>query len=129
MVENTDRALAQACEQTGARVSEYTVAPVYFQEGRRGGHEWLIEFEALPPDLETFADLLDKALQNINSDYEAKRFKDIALRRLQLHALPRGTFAGWMRSRGKFGGQHKVPRLANHREYVQDILGFSGERV
>lgn len=129
MVENTDRALAQACARTGARVSEYTVAPIYFQEGHRGGHEWLIEFDQLPPDLEVFAEVLDTALQHINSDYEAKRYKSIALQRLQLHALPEGTFAAWMRSRGKFGGQHKVPRLANHRKYVRDILGFSGERV
>lgn len=129
MVENTDRALDQACAKMSARVNEYTVAPVYFQQGKRGGHEWLIEFDREPADLEAFADLLDTELKTINSDYEAKRSKDIALQRLRLHALPRGTFADWMRARGKFGGQHKVPRLANHRKYVQDILGFLGERV
>lgn len=129
MVENTDKALAQACADTGAQATEYTVAPVYFEEGTRGGHEWLIEFEHPPADSDLFASVLDRALQNINSDYEAKRFKDIALERLRLHVLPRGTFSDWMRSRGKFGGQHKVPRLANHRKYVKDILGFLGERV
>jgi len=106
---------------TGAMVSEYTVAPVYLQGGQKGGHEWLIEFERLPADMETFNALLDSNLQKVNSDYEAKRYGNIALERLMLQAVPQGTFYRWMRARGKFGGQHKVPRLANHREYVEEI--------
>lgn len=121
MVDNTDRALAETCTATGAVVSEYTVAPVYLQGGQKGGHEWLIEFERLPADIEVFNTLLDSNLQKINSDYEAKRFGNIALERLMLHAVPQGTFYRWMRARGKFGGQHKVPRLANHRQYVDEI--------
>lgn len=121
MVDNTDRALAETCMATGAVVSEYTVAPVYLQGGQKGGHEWLIEFERPPSDLEVFNTLLDSNLQKINSDYEAKRFGDIALERLMLHPVPQGTFYRWMRARGKFGGQHKVPRLANHRAYVEEI--------
>lgn len=129
MVENTDKALAIACEQTGARVAEYTVAPVYFGDTGKGSHEWILEFELSPPDLSDFARLLDEALQRVNSDYEAKRSKSIALEQLRLHTVPPGTFMAWMRSRGKYGGQHKVPRLANHRDYVEELLRFLGKAV
>lgn len=129
MVENTDKALAEACKATQATVTEYTVAPIYFDGKGKGGHEWLIEFNQPPDDLEHFGNLLDKNLQKVNSDYEAKRYKGIALKRLQLHPLPKGTFHNWMRSRGKFGGQNKVPRLANHRQYVDDILNFLTKTV
>ncbi|RMG80101.1 MAG: hypothetical protein D6714_15295, partial [Bacteroidetes bacterium] len=127
MVENTDKAIAQTCRQTGALVSEYTVAPVYFQGTAKGGHEWIVEFEKSPPDLEQFSVLLDQNLQKINSDYEAKRYRNMALERLRLHAVPPGTFYDWLRWKGKFGGQHKVPRLSNDRKYVDEILGFLGE--
>ncbi len=126
MIANTDEALARTCEQTGAIVAEYTVAPIYLDsQGGRGAHEWLIEFEQPPPKLETFAELLDKNLQHINSDYEAKRSKDIALERLHIRVLPKGSFEKWMKKRGKLGGQHKVPRLANDRRYVEE-LALSG---
>ncbi len=129
MVENTDQALAQTCQMMQAMVKEYTVAPVYFQSGQRGGHEWLIEFEKAPGDMEAFARVLDKNLQQLNSDYEAKRYKDMALGPLKLRALPQGSFLNWLKAKGKLGGQHKVPRLANHRAYIEDILGFIGEPV
>ncbi len=129
MVENTDQALSVACQATGALVSEYTVAPIYFEHNRKGGHEWLVEFDRQPSDEARFAKILDEALQSANSDYEAKRSKSLALEQLRLHALPPGTFHDWMRFRGKFGGQHKVPRLANHRKYVEDILNFLGNKV
>ncbi len=123
MIANTDEALARTCEQTGAIVGEYTVAPIYLHgDSGRGAHEWLIEFEKLPVDVEHFANLLDLNLQQINSDYEAKRTKDIALERLHLHLLPKGSFEKWMKRRGKLGGQHKVPRLANDRRYVEELL-------
>jgi len=124
MVDNADRALVMTCEALNAVVNEYTAAPIYFERAGRGGHQWIVEFKEPPVDLERFADLLDQNLQRLNSDYEAKRFKGMALDRLSLRAVPPGTFLQWMRSRGKFGPQQKVPRLANHREYIEDVLKF-----
>ena len=89
---------------------------------KSGAHEWVIEFAQEPNDLEAFAVLLDQELRRLNSDYDAKRQKDIALGRLIIHKAPKGTFYNWMRSRGKLGGQNKVPRLSNSREYVEDLL-------
>ena len=128
VIENTDQAIAKTCEQLDATVKEYTVAPVFFvKDGQsRGGHEWIVEFEREPESSERFAELLDRNLQRLNSDYEAKRYKDIALSRLRLHAVPIGTFHDWLKSKGKYGGQHKVPRLSNKREYVEEILAFVG---
>jgi hypothetical protein len=123
MVDNTDMALAATCAATGASVADYTVAPLFLQGKQKGGHEWLVEFEVPPPDLDYFSTLLDSNLQNLNSDYEAKRYRNIALERLVLRPLPKGTFHRWLRAKGKYGGQHKVPRLANHRDYVNEILG------
>ena len=125
MVGDTDKALAQTCEATQAVVAEYTAGPVYIQSGKKGGHQWIIEFEKKPQDLEEFNRLLDLNLQRINSDYEAKRYKNIALNQLKLNWVPPGTFHEWMRHKGKLGSQAKVPRLANHRKYVDEILHFS----
>jgi hypothetical protein len=122
MVDNTDRALAAVCREMGVVVSDYTVAPVFLEGKERGGHEWLVEFERLPADMEQFSEQLDKQLQRLNSDYEAKRHKDLALQRLRVRVLPPGTFHRWLRVKGKLGGQHKVPRLANHRKHVEEIL-------
>lgn len=124
IVDNTDKAIAEACRATGAVVNDYTAAPVYFSDGANGAHEWLIEFEKNPENLEAFVTELDKALQSINSDYEAKRHKSIALRMPVVHALEKGTFANWLRHRGKLGGQHKVPRLSNERKYLEEILAL-----
>lgn len=129
MVTNTDKALSLTCEAIPAEVYEYTVAPVYFRNGKKGGHQWLIEFVHPPANLNAFERLLDQNLQRINSDYEAKRYKDMALGRLRIKSLPKGTFVDWLRSKGKFGGQYKVPRLANHRDHVEDILRFLEEVV
>jgi len=123
MVGDTDKALAETCRQMNAVVSEYTAAPVYFGRGKsKGGHEWIVEFDRAPSDLERFNEVLDETLQRINSDYEAKRFKSMALQRLLLRAVPKGTFLRWMRARGKFGNQNKVPRLANHRKFVEEVM-------
>lgn len=122
MVDNSDKAIAIASEKTGAVVSDYTAAPVYFSDSNNGAHEWLVEFYTLPDNLDRFTEELDAALKSINSDYEAKRHKNIALRLPILHALPRGTFNNWMRSKGKLGGQHKVPRLSNERTALEEIL-------
>ncbi|MCS6929250.1 MAG: GH3 auxin-responsive promoter family protein [Saprospiraceae bacterium] len=129
MVSDTDKAIAEACRQTGALVAEYTAAPVFFANERsRGGHEWVIEFEKAPPDLMQFNRLLDESLQRINSDYEAKRYRNLALECLRLHPVPRGTFLRWMKARGKFGSQNKVPRLANHRQYVEELLQYAAKQ-
>ena len=127
IVENADKAIASASHETGARVSDYTVGPIFITDEDRGGHEWLIEFEEEPNDLEDFRDKLDSHLQSINSDYEAKRFKGIALQPPVLHAMEPGTFYNWMKERGKLGGQNKVPRLYNDRKFVDDILEFIGK--
>jgi hypothetical protein len=125
IVDNSDKAIAAACEKTGAIVKDYTAAPIYFSEEGNGGHEWLIEFEKEPLDLKLFTYELDNALKNINSDYEAKRHKDIAIRMPVVHALPQGMFEKWLRSKGKLGGQHKVPRLSNDRKYIEEILALN----
>jgi hypothetical protein len=127
MVENTDRALAETCRTTGAVVPEYTVAPIFFTRTGKGGHEWLLEFEREPPDLTAFSHQLDQNLQRINSDYEAKRFHNLALEPLILRSMPPGTFHNWMKKRGKFGGQNKVPRLSNERRYVEEVLSTLAE--
>jgi hypothetical protein len=130
MVGDTDKALAETCRQTDAVVAEYTAAPLYFggNSNGRGGHEWIVEFEKEPADMEVFNQMLDETLQRINSDYEAKRFKGMALERLKLQQVPKGTFMRWMRARGKFGNQHKVPRLANHRRFVDEIMQYTQEK-
>ncbi len=125
MVDNTDKAIAQACIQTGALVSDYTVAPVFLEGNNKGGHEWLIEFEKPPADLKGFTFLLDESLRLLNSDYDAKRYKDIALQLPIIHSLPQGTFYNWMKSKGKLGGQNKVQRLANDRKILDEISSFA----
>ncbi len=122
IIDNAERALEEACSQTGAIIRDYTAAPVYFNGDECGAHEWLIEFEKKPTEFERFVDIMDETLRRVNSDYDAKRFKDMALRRPIVRNMPRDTFFNWMRDRGKLGGQHKVPRLANNREYVDAIL-------
>ena len=124
IIDNADKALAAACKRTGAIVKDYTAAPVYFSEQLNGAHEWLIEFEKEPPDLKQFAYELDAALKNCNSDYEAKRYKDIALRMPVINKLAPDTFINWLSSKGKLGGQHKVPRLSNERTIVEEIKKF-----
>ncbi|MBN9296560.1 MAG: GH3 auxin-responsive promoter family protein [Filimonas sp.] len=122
IVDNTDHAIAIACEKTGAIVNDYTAAPVYFSDNGNGAHEWLIEFDKEPEQMETFIVELDKALQSVNSDYEAKRHKSIALRLPVVHNLKKGIFTQWLKGKGKLGGQHKVPRLSNERTYLEEIL-------
>lgn len=125
IVDNTDNAIAEACRQTGAVVNDYTAAPVYMTGESNGAHEWIIEFEHLPCPLEVFTEKMDKALQSINSDYEAKRHKDIALRMPVVHRMPAGGFNKWLKDKGKLGGQHKVPRLSNERKYLEEILPYT----
>ena len=125
IIDNTDKAIAIASEKTGASVNDYTAAPLYFSTSSNGAHEWLIEFEKEPASIDLFAKELDTALKSINSDYEAKRHKDIALRMPVIHILKNGTFSEWLRSKGKLGGQHKVPRLSNERIFLEEILSMT----
>ncbi|MFT3703185.1 MAG: GH3 auxin-responsive promoter family protein [Agriterribacter sp.] len=122
IIDNTDKAVSIACEKTGAVVNDYTAAPLYFSEESNGAHEWLIEFEKEPESLEVFVAELDKALQKINSDYEAKRYKNIALRMPVVHNVQKGLFNSWLKSKGKLGGQHKIPRLSNERTLIDEML-------
>ncbi|MDP1841890.1 MAG: GH3 auxin-responsive promoter family protein, partial [Sediminibacterium sp.] len=116
-----DKAIAIACEKTGLLVNDYTAAPIYFGDNNKGAHEWLIEFDQHPESTDHFAYELDCALKSLNSDYEAKRYKDIALSLPFVHALDKGIFNTWLKQKGKLGGQHKVPRLSNERKYIEEI--------
>lgn len=124
IIDNAENALAKACQITNAKIKDYTACPIYFKGEEVGGHEWIIEFETQPTNFEKFIDVMDQTLREINSDYDAKRFKDMALRRPKVHNAPINTFYNWLKFKGKLGGQHKVPRLANNREYVDEILTF-----
>ncbi len=127
IVDNSDKAIAIAAEKTNCIVNDYTAAPVFFSERGNGTHEWLIEFDTPPADINAFAFELDAALKNINSDYEAKRYKNIALRMPIVHILPKGIFTKWLRNKGKLGGQHKVPRLSNEREVLEEIITLTNK--
>lgn len=127
IIDNSDKAIAIASDKTGAVVKDYTAAPIYFSEANNGAHEWLIEFDKEPSSLDHFTLELDAALKSINSDYEAKRYKDIALRKPTVQAVPPQTFDRWLRHKGKLGGQHKVPRLSNERDTLEEIKRFMGE--
>ena len=122
IVDNAEQGLHYACEQTGAEVLEYTAAPVFMDQNGKCRHQWLIEFSREPQDLEQFATLLDRQLQTLNSDYEAKRYKDITLQRLEIVKARQGLFNDWLKQQGKLGGQHKVPRLSNSREHIEQLL-------
>jgi len=123
MIHNAEQALKVACEKTHAQITEYTVAPVFMGE-KNGTHEWIIEFEKMPNNLEYFADILDKTLKKINSDYEAKRYNDYVLKLPIVKSVEKGTFYKWLDSKNKLGGQFKVPRLSNERKFVEEILKF-----
>ncbi len=122
MVENAEAAIARACQLTGATIDNFTAGPVYLDARRKGGHEWIIEFIRQPTSLDEFVRILDESLRQLNSDYDAKRSHDLALMSPRVHCARPGTFYNWLKSKGKLGGQNKVPRLCNNREYVDDIL-------
>jgi len=120
--DNAENGLLEACRETGAEVKEYTAAPVFMDQNAKCRHQWVIEFAKLPDSIEHFADVLDKSLQQINSDYEAKRFHDITLQHLEVVVARQGLFDDWLKSKGKLGGQHKVPRLSNNRTVIDEVL-------
>ncbi len=127
IIENAEYAIADACKKTNASIDNFTAGPVYLGEGNKGGHEWVIEFSEYPDDMDRFTQLLDEKLREINSDYDAKRYRDMVLVAPVIHSVEAGTFYHWMKSREKLGGQHKVPRLANTREFIDDLLAFKTE--
>ena len=122
IIENTEKALAKTCQQTNSLISNYTAAPIFMEIDTQGAHEWIIEFEREPEDLDNFSTLLDTALQEVNSDYEAKRYKNITLHPLKIHKARKGLFYQWLSLKGKLGGQHKVPRLSNTRDVVDELI-------
>ena len=122
IVDNAEQGLQYACQQAGAEVSEYTAAPVFMDDNAKCRHQWLIEFRVPPQDIRQFATLLDQHLQTLNSDYEAKRYKDITLQPLEIVVARPGLFNDWLKQNGKLGGQHKVPRLSNSREHIEQLI-------
>lgn len=122
MVDNAEKGLAKACDATGAQVLEYSAAPVFMDANAKCRHQWLIEFSVMPDSLDKFRHVLDRSLQEINSDYEAKRHKDITLQELEIIVARPNLFHDWLKQKGKLGGQHKVPRLSNNRDYIEEML-------
>jgi len=121
IIENAEKAISMACIQTNSEIKDYTAAPAYMEGGKKGSHEWVVEFSKAPKDLRIFVEILDQTLREVNSDYDAKRSYDLVLESPQVLVAPQGTFYAWMRARGKLGGQHKVPRLSNNREFIDGV--------
>ncbi len=129
MVENTDQAIAKACQVMGAEVVDYTVAPIFMEGKEKGAHEWMIEFKENPEDIEQFQKVLDETLQTLNSDYEAKRYNNMTLNPLQLNVARPNLFYDWLKDQDKLGGQHKIPRLSNQRDYLEELKNLSQSKV
>jgi hypothetical protein len=126
IIENAEKALEQICQQTGAEIKDYTVAPIFMSGKEKGAHEWMIEFRKTPDKMEVFAESLDKALKALNSDYEAKRYKNMTLNMPTIHVARENLFYDWLKSKDKLGGQHKIPRLSNDRAYLDELLQMNG---
>lgn len=122
MVDNADKGMARACELTGAKVKEYTAAPLFMLNAAQGKHQWFIEFEKMPSSLSEFARILDSTLQELNSDYEAKRYRGMSLLPPEIIPAREGVFYEWLKEKGKLGGQHKIPRLSNQRTHIDQLL-------
>jgi len=125
VIENAEDALKIACSKFDATIVDYTVAPIFMNGERNGGHEWLIEFTKSPNNFEGFTNCLDDSLKSLNSDYEAKRYLDMTIAMPKIHQAPEGLFYQWLKSKNKLGGQHKVPRLSNKRDYLEELLEMS----
>lgn len=122
IIENAEEALRQICKKTNAEIKDYTVAPIFMSGKEKGAHEWVIEFRKEPEDLNYFTEFLDNALKSLNSDYEAKRYNNITLKMPEVHVARENLFYDWLKSKGKLGGQHKIPRLSNKRDYIDELL-------
>ena len=127
IIENAEAALKRVCTATKSKIAEYTAGPIFMQDKEKGAHEWIIEFNKAPENIDEFAFLLDEALQNINSDYEAKRFNNMTLNSLKLNVARSGLFYDWLKKNDKLGGQHKIPRLSNQRTYLDDLLQMNSQ--
>ena len=125
IVDNAEKGLSKACAATGAKVSDYSAAPVFMDANAKCRHQWLIEFAQMPNDLALFAKVLDDTLKEVNSDYEAKRQNDIALQPLEVIVARKNLFHDWLDQKGKLGGQHKIPRLSNNRQYIEEMLAIN----
>jgi hypothetical protein len=121
MVENTDQAIAKACQITRTEIVDYTVAPIFMKDKDKGAHEWMIEFKKNPDDVAAFQKVLDETLQSLNSDYEAKRFNNMTLNPLVINVARKNLFYDWLKEKDKLGGQHKIPRLSNERDYLEQL--------
>ena len=128
IMDNAEKGLETACKATGAQISEYTAAPIFMDANAKCRHQWLIEFTKEPNDIHEFERILDSKLQEINSDYEAKRFHDITLQQLEVVVARKDLFNDWLKSKGKLGGQHKVPRLSNNRKNIEEMLSMNKEK-
>ena len=122
MVDNAEKGLKAACDRTGAQIQDYSAAPVFMNNEAKCRHQWLIEFEKMPDSMDVFCEELDKELMKVNSDYEAKRYKNITLQEPEIIVARKGLFNDWLKEKGKLGGQHKVPRLSNDRKHIDDML-------
>ena len=122
IIENAENALKKVCEKTNAKIVDYTAAPIFMKGKEKGAHEWLIEFMSPPENMDVFNQLLDETLKSLNSDYEAKRFNNITLNKPKIHVARKNLFYDWLKRHNKLGGQHKIPRLSNNREYIDELL-------
>lgn len=122
IIENAEEALKNSCQKTGAEIIDYTAAPIFMSGNEKGTHEWIIEFRKVPEEIQYFTEVLDNALKSLNSDYEAKRYNSMTLKMPKVHMARKNLFYDWLKSKGKLGGQHKIPRLSNERVYVDELL-------
>jgi hypothetical protein len=122
IIENAEEALKTICKKTGSEIKDYTVAPIFMEGKEKGAHEWIIEFRKAPEELAYFTEILDNALKSLNSDYEAKRYNNITLKLPKVHIARENLFYDWLKSKDKLGGQHKIPRLSNKRDYIEELL-------
>ncbi len=126
IIENAEEALKMVCLETGAEIMDYTAGPIFMVDGEKGSHEWIMEFRTLPKDLDQFIEIFDLSLKSLNSDYEAKRYKNSTLNSPKVHVARTNLFYDWLKANGKLGGQHKIPRLSNKRDYVEELLRMNG---
>lgn len=124
MVENTDAAITKTCKEFNCEITDYTVAPIFMTDKKKGAHEWIIEFKTKPDNIENFRKALDENLQHVNSDYEAKRYNNMTLNPLVLNVAREQLFYDWLKQQDKLGGQHKIPRLSNDRNYLECLLSL-----
>ena len=125
IIENAEEALKSVCSKTGAEIKDYTAGPIFMEGKEKGAHEWIIEFRKPPEKLDYFTEILDNALKSLNSDYEAKRYKNTTLNMPLVHMARENLFYDWLKSKGKLGGQHKIPRLSNKRNYIEELLAMN----